>query len=70
MSDNIGFVVIAKRPDNHRPDGFDYQAVGSIWPTLEPVRNHLCWCEDMAQRNSDTDVEYIIGWVQQFGGTR
>ena len=60
------YVVLAKRPDSHGPDGFDYQAAGGIWPSREPVENHQAYCQAKAEadRQRYGDVEYVIGRIE------
>ena len=60
------YVVLAKRPSKHDPDGFDYQAAGGIWHTREPVENHQGYCraEAEADRQRYGDVEYVIGRIE------
>ena len=64
MSDR--YVVLAKRPSEYGPDGFDYQPAGSIWHTREPVENHQSYCqaEAEADRQRYGDVEYVIGRIE------
>lgn len=64
MSDR--YIVLAKRPSKHGPDGFDYQPAGGIWPTREPVENHQAYCqaEAEADRQRYGDVEYVIGHIE------
>lgn len=66
MNDStIGYVVLAKRPDIHRPGQFDYQPAGSVWPTIEPCENHQAYCQCKAEADPDHygDVEYVIGAI-------
>ena len=60
------YVVLAKRPDSHSPDGFDCQPAGSVWPSREPVENHQSYCqaEAEADRQRYGDVEYVIGRIE------
>lgn len=68
MSDHIGYVVLAKRP-NHNPEPddltHDYQPAGSVWPTLAPVENHRTYCEMSAVEEPHRygNVEYVIGCI-------
>ena len=63
---NHRYIVLAKRPSEHGPDGFDYQPAGSVWPTREPVENHQDYCqaEAEADRQRYGDVEYVIGRIE------
>lgn len=65
MGDLIGYVVLAKRPDIHRPGEFDYQPAGSVWPTAEPCENHQAYCQGTAEADRERygDVEYVIGRI-------
>ena len=60
------YVVLAKRPSEYGPDGFDYQPAGSVWPTREPVENHRDYCQACAEadRQRYRDVEYVIGRIE------
>jgi len=63
----IGYVVLAKRENRSNPGQFDYTAAGSIWPDIEPVENHLAYCQDQAEYLGDP-VEYLIGAIQVVTG--
>lgn len=65
MAETIGFVVLAKRADIHRPGEFDYQSAGSVWPTVDPCENHQAYCQGTAEADRERygDVEYIIGRI-------
>lgn len=68
MSDHIGYVVLAKRPNRDPgPDDLthDYQPAGSVRPTLTPVENHRAYCEMKAEGEPHRygNVEYVIGHV-------
>ena len=60
------YVVLAKRPSEYGPDGFDYQPAGSVWPTREPVENHRDHCQACAEASPDKyrNVEYVIGRIE------
>ena len=62
------YIVLAKRPSEQGPDGFDYQPAGSVWPTREPVENHQSYCQAKAEAEADRqrygDVEYVIGRIE------
>lgn len=63
----IGYVVLAKRPDSHRPGEFDYQPAGSVWPTMLPCENHQSYCQGKAAAGVDrfeNPVEYVIGEIR------
>mgnify|MGYP007002836920 CR=1 FL=1 len=61
MSDR--YVVLAKRPSEYGPDGFDYQPAGSVWPSREPVENHQSYCQ--AEAEADRQFAPLLdtsGW--------
>lgn len=60
----IGYVVLAKRPDNQ--GGFGYEPAGAVWPNIEPVVNHRGWCQAQAaeQPRRYGDVEYVVGVIR------
>ena len=60
------YIVLAKRPSKYGPDGFDFQAAGSVWPTREPVENHQAYCQAKAEadRQRYGDAEYVIGRIE------
>ena len=63
---NARYVVLAKRPSEYGPDGFDYQPAGIVWPSREPVENHRDYCQASAEANPDKyrNVEYVIGRIE------
>lgn len=62
----VGYVVLAKRSDRHRPGEFDYQPAGSVWPTIEPCENHQAHCQMKAEAEPERyrGVEYVIGAIE------
>jgi hypothetical protein len=61
----LGYVVLAKRPDRRGEGEFTYETAGGVWPTIEPVENHLAYCQMSAEadRTRYGDVEYVIGRI-------
>ena len=57
------YVVLAKRPSEHGPDGFDYQPAGSVWPTREPVENHQAYCQAEAEADR-TCTQVAQDWAR------
>jgi hypothetical protein len=66
MSAIVGYVVLAKRPDN-RATGSTHDTAGSIHPTIEPVERHRDWCEDNAAEDPERygGVQYVIGEIRE-----
>lgn len=54
----LGYVVLAKRKAGY---GFDYQAVGDVWPNRGDVEARR---DDLVAEHGDTDVEYVVGEIR------
>lgn len=62
MSQVIGYVVLAKRPDIRNEGAFVYEAAGGVHSTVAPCENHQAYCQMAAERDPERygDVEYVI----------
>ncbi|MGF7125025.1 hypothetical protein [Rhodococcus sp. BE178] len=56
----VGYVVLAKRK---LIGGYDYQAVGAMWPTRNRIAETCADLQAIAERKG-YDIEYIIGEIR------
>ena len=62
----IGYMVVSKRPTYRGEDyPFNYDAAGSIWPTIEPCENHQVYSRMIAGADPELygTVDYVIAEI-------
>ena len=67
MTDRIGFIVLARRPNPYREHPWDYEAISKVYDTADEADHALDWVprqyEVLHPPNPKAVVEYVVGEV-------
>lgn len=64
---DIGYVVLARRPNPYTATGWDYEAVSAVLP-LEEARDRQQYHEDQVDDPNAPVMDYVIGSVGLWAG--
>ena len=63
MTDRIGYVVLARRPNPYKEHPWDYETVGPVYAVLERLRDAMATFPDDFRKQDNLEVEYVVGEV-------